>query len=71
MQTNTSRGMQTLEQSLAELTLRQVITLETAMGASSRPDQLESLLERAGFKVELLPQEEATPALRVAGAPLL
>ncbi len=71
MQTNTSRGMMTLEQSLAELTLRQVITLETAMGASSRPDQLESLLERAGFKVELLPQEQATPALRVAGAPLL
>src|SRR2546425_2597547 len=71
MQTNTSRGMMTLEQSLAELTLRQVITLETAMGASSRPDQLEGLLERAGFKVELLPQEEATPALRVAGAPLL
>ena len=71
MQTNTSRGMTTLEQSLAELTLRQVITLETAIGASSRPDQLESLLERAGFKVELLPQEEATPALRVAGAPLL
>ena len=71
MQTNTSRGMQTLEQSLAELTLRQVITVETAMGASSRPDQLEGLLERAGFKVELLPQEDATPALRVAGGPLL
>jgi twitching motility protein PilT len=70
MQTNTSRGMQTLEQSLAELTLRQVITVETAMGASSRPDQLEGLLERAGFKVELLPPEQATPALRVAGAPL-
>src|SRR3989442_5730931 len=70
MQTNTSRGMQTLEQSLAELTLRQVITVETAMGASSRPDQLVGLLERAGFNVEL-EQPEATPALRVAGAPLL
>src|SRR5712691_18235 len=70
MQTNTSRGMTTLEQSLAELTLRQVITFETAMGASSRPDQLVGLLERAGFNVER-EQPEATPALRVAGAPLL
>src|SRR5207253_4796119 len=37
MQTNTSRGMQTLEQSLAELTLRQVITLETAMARRAVP----------------------------------
>jgi len=69
MQTNTSRGMTTLEQSLAELTLRQVITVETARGASSRPDQLEGLLERAGFNFEQ--PQEAAPALRVAGAPLL
>src|SRR5437763_2602065 len=52
MQTNAGRGMMTLEQSLAELTLRQVITVEVAMGASSRPDQLEGLLERAGFRSE-------------------
>jgi twitching motility protein PilT len=58
MQTNTSRGMQTLEQSLAELTLRRVITKDVALGASSRADQLESLLERAGFE---------EPMLRVAG----
>ena len=70
MQTNAGRGMMTLEQSLAELTLRQVITLETAMGASSRPDQLVGLLERAGLTVEL-PREQPAPALRVAGAPLL
>jgi twitching motility protein PilT len=70
MQTNTSRGMQTLEQSLSDLTLRQVITLETALGASSRPDQLEGLLARAGYSIQQ-PADDATPALRVAGAPLL
>jgi len=69
MQTNTGRGMVTLEQSLAELTLRQVITVEVAMGASSRPDQLEGLLQRAGFSVPH-PEEQA-PTLRVAGGPLL
>src|SRR6266508_2823920 len=60
MQTNTSRGMQTLEQSLADLVMRRVITKDVAMGATSRPDQFESLLERVGF-------EQPTPALRVAG----
>jgi twitching motility protein PilT len=49
MQTNTGRGMQTMEQSLAELTLRGVITLEVALSRSSRPEQLFGLLERAGF----------------------
>ena len=69
MQTNSSRGMMTLEQSLADLTLRQVITVDVAMGASSRPDQLEALLQRAGFRFER--PAEQTPALRVAGGPLL
>ena len=50
MQTSTGRGMMTMEQSLANLVLRRVITLETALGCSSRPDQLEGLLERAGFE---------------------
>jgi twitching motility protein PilT len=49
MQTGTQRGMQTMEQSLTELTLRGVVTLETALARSSRPDQLLGLLERAGF----------------------
>ncbi len=69
MQTNSGRGMQTLEQALSELVLRRVITKEIAMGASSRPDQLEGLLERAGFE-----EPEALndpPALRIAGGPLL
>src|SRR5437867_3252952 len=64
MQTGASRGMITLEQSLSELVLRRVITKDVALGASSRPEQLEGLLERAGF-------DEATagPALRIAGGP--
>jgi twitching motility protein PilT len=49
MQTGTQRGMQTMEQSLAELTLRHQISLETALSRSSRPDQLLGLLERANF----------------------
>src|SRR6266511_2565040 len=65
MQTNTSRGMQTLEQSLAYLTLRRVITKDVAMGATSRPEQFEGLLERVGFE-----SGQATPALRVAGGSL-
>jgi twitching motility protein PilT len=64
MQTNTSRGMQTLEQSLSELVMRQVVTKDVAMGASSRPDQLEGLLERSGYV------EVHAPSLRVAGGQL-
>jgi twitching motility protein PilT len=66
MQTNTGRGMTTLEQSLAELVQRRVITQEIAMGASSRPAQLESLLERAGFD-----PDANVPTLKIAGGPLL
>jgi twitching motility protein PilT len=49
MQTSTSRGMQTMEQSLGDLVLRHVITPEVAFSRSSRPDQLRGLLERAGM----------------------
>jgi twitching motility protein PilT len=51
MQTGTAKGMQTMEQALADLTLRRIITLETALSRSSRPDQLFGLLERSGFDV--------------------
>src|SRR5919198_2451149 len=52
MQTNTSRGMQTMEQSLADLTMRRVVKLDDALSRSSEPAQLIGLLERAGFPVE-------------------
>ena len=37
-----------MEQSLADLVMRRVITPEVAFARSSRPDQLLGLLERAG-----------------------
>src|ERR671937_442488 len=55
MQTNTSRGMQTMEQSLADLIQRHVVTVETGLSRSSRPQQLIGLLERNGFPVEITP----------------
>ena len=48
MQTGTAKGMRTMEQSLADLVIRKVITLEDALSRSSRPEQLFGLLERAG-----------------------
>ena len=54
MQTGTQRGMQTLEQALADRAVRGVVTKEAALGCSSRPDQLLGLLERAGFKDDVL-----------------
>ncbi len=48
MQTNTSRGMQTMEQALADLVLRRVVAASEALACTSRPDQLAGILERAG-----------------------
>ena len=67
MQTSTGRGMMTMEQSLAELVLRGVITPETAFGCTSRLDLLKGLLERAGFQIEE-PAEPVRAGLRVAGS---
>ena len=64
MQTSSGRGMMTMEQSLANLVLRRVITLETARGCSSRPDQLEGLLERNGYEA---PVAALNNGLRVTG----
>ena len=64
MQTSSGRGMMTMEQSLANLVLRRVITLEVARGCSSRPDQLEGLLERNGYEE---PVAALNNGLRVTG----
>jgi len=69
MQTNTSRGMQTMEQSLADLVVRRVISRETAFDVTSRRDEFDALLARSGVAPrsdEHLP--EALRGLRVAGA---
>jgi len=56
MQTNTARGMQTMEQALADLALRRVVNLDDAISRSSRSDQLIGILERAGMPVETMLQ---------------
>ena len=76
MQTNVARGMQTMEQALAELVSRRTISYETAMAVTSKPDQLRGVLERMGFDVpETAPAAAATApeptlgtGLRVAGS---
>jgi len=80
MQTNTARGMQTMEQALADLTLRRVINVDVAFSHTNRRDILAGILERAGLDVrgvvaqlELaatspLPQQPSN-GLRVAGSP--
>jgi twitching motility protein PilT len=76
MQTNTGRGMQTMEQSLGDLIMRRIVDLDVGLSRSSRPSQLIGLLERSGFPVDLPPDLSAAPAqeqplgagLRVAGS---
>jgi twitching motility protein PilT len=77
MQTNTGRGMQTMEQSLGDLIQRRVVDFEVGLSRSSRPSQLIGLLERSGFPVEVSPDLNAEPkveepplgaGLRVAGS---
>ena len=65
MQTNTRRGMQTLEQALADLVLTGRVDRDVAMSASSRKDQLQSLLDR-GVMTREPGAASTTPALRVA-----
>src|SRR5256714_5735909 len=81
MQTKTAFGMQTMEQALADLALRQVVNVDDALSRSSRPDQLAGILERAGMDVSgalaalhapkappQAPPEQTAPALRMAGS---
>ena len=68
MQTGTSRGMMTLEQSLADLVLRGVIDQELALSRSSRAEQLLGLIERNSLEPEQQQQVAAASDLRVAGA---
>src|SRR5438067_5146027 len=49
MQTASAKGMVTMEQSLAELIIRGIVTKDVGATRSSRPEQLTGLLERAGF----------------------
>ena len=64
MQTGTARGMMTLEQSLADLVLRGVVTEEIAVSRSGREEQLLGLINRNSVDA---PVEAGTSGLRVAG----
>src|SRR5215210_7763539 len=66
MQTGTSKGMQTLEQALAELVSRGIVSQDMALSRSSRPDQLLGLLQRAGIEPEQQHHIAAAGGLRVA-----
>jgi len=67
MQTSSARGMQTMEQSLADLVLRRVITPAMGFARSSRRDQLRGLLERVGFTdFEFDAPTSSTTGLRLA-----
>lgn len=69
MQTGTARGMQTMEQSLAELVLRGAVTQAVALEASSYPEQLLGLLERSGAAPRPVDGAVASGSgLRLAGA---
>ena len=70
MQTNTARGMQTMEQALADLIMRSVIKVEDGLSRSSRREQLIGILERQNFDVNRALAVEMMPssALRVAGS---
>ncbi len=66
MQTGLGRGMQTMEQALADLVFGEMISQEIALGATNRPDQLVGLLERTGL--QLGETEPPGAGLRLAGS---
>jgi twitching motility protein PilT len=65
MQTGTSRGMQTMEQSLADLLLRGVIDRDLAFMRTTRPEQLDALIARGVTLSQPLPAAGA--GLSLAG----
>jgi twitching motility protein PilT len=68
MQTSSARGMQTMEQALADLVLRQVVSYEEALGRTTRGEQLIGILERAGLVVGASGMPLAAPAVSTASA---
>ncbi len=61
MQTGQAKhGMQTFNQSLADLYFKRLITMQTALGRSARPDELEEMIKRGPAALN--------PNLQAAGA---
>jgi twitching motility protein PilT len=70
MQTGSKRGMQTMEQSLADLVSKHTITVEQAVSRSTRPEQLLGILERSGIQASQAPPSSGgspESSLRIAG----
>jgi twitching motility protein PilT len=67
MQTSSSRGMQTMEQALADLVLRQVVDYEEALARTTRVEQLLGVLERAGMVVGAGGMPIASPTVNGGG----
>jgi twitching motility protein PilT len=70
MQTGSKRGMQTMEQSLADLVSKHLITVDQAVSRSTRPEQLLGILERSGIQAGQAPLGSGgslESSLRVAG----
>jgi twitching motility protein PilT len=65
MQTGSRNGMQTMEQALADLVARRIVSAEDAAGRSSRRAELAGLLERMGVAA---PSSAAVSPLRLAGS---
>jgi twitching motility protein PilT len=67
MQTGGKRGMQTLEQALADLTVRGIISESAALARSSRPEQLHGLLQRGAGLATATADGAPFGGLRAAG----
>ena len=68
MQTGGKRGMQTLEQALADLVQRGIVSQELALSRSSRPDQLQGLLTRGAGLTTSAGDGSLGGGLRAAGS---
>ena len=67
MQTGQAKhGMQTMNQSLASLYFRRLISLQTAMGRSSHPDELQEIIARGPAALGLTLGAAATSATTAA-----
>jgi twitching motility protein PilT len=66
MQTGSRTGMQTMEQALADLAFRQVISVNDALARSTRRGELTELLQRQGMQVNRPAVSTGTTGLRLA-----
>ncbi len=68
MQTGQNKyGMQTMNQSLYELYVKRLITLEEAMGRSGIPEELQSMVSRGGMAAAQNPREVVGKSMKEVG----